>query len=307
MTGGAATVAFGKETSFMGALEDSDSDGNPEYYLPGRNLQIQTVELSNALRRMRTPDSAESVESIAGNLEGAFTAEWVLNADRVGDVHDIVFNDAGTGFTDGVAATSRWFTGIDYIGGTAERELIGVTPTEFRVEYTEGGMIRQSLTAVYGDEESNTSITPSNIQTAGDGQSVPSHGADLTVDTVSQTKLESATLSVSNIARFQRGASRTPLEAVIAAPEATLDVEAVFSEADQLELAYGGGGSAATTPQDSLAEASGTLSFDVDGATATTYNLSAMKADSYGWEDLVAADSDLSESVSLQVNGVSIT
>lgn len=305
MTGaGTSEVAFAIEDTFMGSLVDSDADGNPEYYQPGRNIEISDVELSNALQRLRVPDSAESTESLAQNLEGAFSASWVMSADRVADVQSIVFNDGGTAFAPGRAATSRWFAGIDYLDGVAERELIGVTPTEYSVQYQQNGTIQESLTAVYGDENYGTAITPSSILATSAGQSIPSHGADLSINTVSQTKLQSATLSINNIARFQRGADRKPLDAVIAAPQTTLDIEAVLTETDQLELAYGGGG--ATTPQDSLTGVGGSFSLSVGGTTVTTYDLSAAKPENYNWNDLASGDNDMTESATLQVNGVSV-
>ena len=300
--GGTASVAFAKESSFMGALvDDDDADSDPDYFAPGRNVQVQDVELSNALQRMREPDEVESVESIAQNLEGAFAVSAVVSADVHADVQDIIFNDAGAGFKKGLAATSRWFVGVDYYSGTAERELLGVTPLEYRVEYQQGGMVRYTLTAAYADEKRATSITPANIVQATDGSSVPHHGVTLTVDAAAQTKLQSATLSISNIARFQWGSERKALDAVIAAPQSTLDAEAIFSGSSQLEIAYGA--AAATTPQDSLSSVTGSLELAASTGTVATFTLAKLKPDTYNWSDLVDAENDMAESVNYHVNG----
>lgn len=307
MTGsGSATVAFAKEQSFQGSLVDSDTDGTPEYYLPGKNITVDEISISNALERLRLPDQAESVESIAGNFEGALSASWAMSADRIADVHDIVFNNSGTSFTNGQAATSAWFLGVDYLSGTAERAVTGLAPTEYSVEYSsEENTVTESITAVYADETLNTSITPSNISEPATGKTVPFHGASLDINSVAQTKLQSFTLTISNIARPQQGASRYPLDMVIDAPESTLDVEAIFSESDQLELAYGGGGSSVTEPQNSVGGVSATIDLSVNGSTARTFNLSEVTPNDYDWSQLVSNE-DTTEPITCQVNGVSV-
>lgn len=307
MTGaGAATVAFAKETAFMGSLEDADADGNPEYYLPGRNVSVQNLSLQNVLRRMRTPHNVEAVDSLAGNLEGAFAVTYAMSADTHPDVRDIVFNDAGGGFVVGPAPSSRWFLGAEYLSGgataTVERELKGTIPLEYQVQYQqETNTIQETLTMGYADEENRTTITPSSIIEPTDGNDVPFHGTTLTVDAATVAKLQSATLTFSGISRFQRGPSRTPVDAVSGQPVTTLEAATIFSGEDYLDLAYGASG--ATTPQDQLTNVSGSLAFDVAGATVATFDLPQLKPDTYDWEDLVAGDADLTEPVTYHVNG----
>lgn len=299
--GGAAQVAFAPEPS---PFEDLPAD--PTYIRPGRNITVEEASLSNALERMRVPDEAESVESIAGRVEGAFSVSWAMSADRIGDVQPIIFNDSGTGFVPGQAATSKWFLGLDYLTGTAERALVGVTPQEYTLEWNaEDNTVTESLTAVYQDEELNTSITPTSIQGAGTGETVPFHGASLDLNTVAQTKLQSFSLTISDIARFQWGADRNALDAVINAPKASVDLEAIFTETDQLKSALGG--SSATTTQDSIDEVSAVIGLSEGGSTATEYTISAGKPDQYDWNALVEADPDTTESVQLQGNGVEVT
>jgi len=298
--GGTSNVATVAETDLM------TEPAEPTFFQPGRNITIEDAELSNTLERMTLPDQAESVESIAGRLEGAFSANWAMAGDTVSDALGLIFNSAGPlTFTGGRATTSSWYLGVDYLDGTCERNLQGVLPTEYTLEWDdESNTVTQSLTALYADEEQATSITPTSITESANGNTVPFHGASLDINTVPQTKLSSITLSISDIARYQWGASRYPLDAVINYPKTTLDVEAVFSETDQLALAYGADG--ATTPQDSVNEVSATLDLSANGGSVASWSLSAGKPDTYNWSNLVSAD-DTTEPLSLQISGTEVT
>ena len=307
MTGkGTSEVAFAPEVEPFGDLVDDDSDSTPEYYQPGRDVTVESgPELSNELEDLDLPDQAESVESVAGRMVGSFEVSWKTAADRVDDVQSIIFNSGGTSFAGGQAVTSTWFFGLDYISGTAERAVSGVIPQSYTVSYDdESNTIEESLSCAYADETFNTPITPTSIQSAGEGQTVPFHGSSLDINTVAQTMLSSAELTISDIARYQWGASRHPLGAVIDAPSTELSVSAIFSEKDQLEAAYGGDGT--TTPQDQLDSVTAVLGFSVAGATATEYTLSAGKPGTYSWENLTSSD-DTEESITLSINGTEVT
>ncbi|PSP80167.1 hypothetical protein BRC81_02965 [Halobacteriales archaeon QS_1_68_20] len=304
MTGaGTSELAFGKETTFKGSLADEDSDGTDDYWAFGRNQTLQELNLQNQLQRMRDAGAVEAANSLAGNVEGAVGVQAVVSNDVHADVHDVIFNSGGTSFTGGRTASARIFAGIDYLNGTAERELIGCIPTEFSIDWQQGQATTFTLTMMYADEEENASITPSSITKPSDGSEVPHHGADLTVDAGSVQKLQSATLSISNIARYHRGASRVAEDAVIAAPETTLDFSAIIHSTDYLDLAYGGGGADVSSTQDSIESVSGSLSLSAAGTTVATYDLPKIQPDTHGWSDLVSADNDATEDVSAHVNG----
>lgn len=302
MTGaGSATVAFGHEQSLMGSLVDSNADGTPEYYKFGRNASITELDLSNTLERMREGDSVEAVTSVAQNLDGAVAIEAVVSKDVHAEVEKLVFNDAGAGFKTGLASSAKIFAGVDYIGGTCERALAGCIPLEYSVDYEQDGMVTYTLKMAYADESKNTSITPSSITGPSNGNDVPFHGFALTVDGASVAKLQSASLSIQNIARYHWGNQRTPIDAVIANPEATLDAEATFDGPSTLELAYGSSGS--STTQSSVAGISGSIDLSVGGTAVSTYSFSQLKPDSYSWDNLISADEDLTESTTFHVNG----
>ncbi|SEW10297.1 phage tail tube protein [Natrinema salifodinae] len=304
MTGaGAATLAFAKEQTFMGDLVDSDSDGTPEYWKFGRDPTVTDLELDRALSNMSEGDQAEYVESIAGNLEGAFGVEAVVSSDVHSDVEDLVFNNAdGTGFTPGRAASGRVYTGIDYLDGTAERELVGCVPLDYSVSYQQGETVTYSLSMGYADENLNTSITPSSINGVTDGTSAAWHGVDLTIDGTTVAKLQEAELSISNISRFQRGASHIAEDAVLARPETELTVDAIFTGPSRTELAYGSAG--ATTTAARMNSVSGALDIAVDGASVSTYNLAKLKPTMHSWSDLITdGDTDTTDSTTFNVTG----
>ena len=293
MTGaGAAEMAFGKESSLLGSLD------GPNYYEPFKNPTITDLELDRAVQRQRKPDAVFATESVAQNLEGAFAVEGTVDSTRQSDVHDIIYTDPGgaVALTPGRAPSSRWYVGIDYLDGTAERVLKGTIPLDYSVTYSQGGSIRATLTMAYADEEYNTSVTPSSISEA-TGASAEFHSADFTVDGTVQSKEQSVTFTVSNIARFQRGSDYIPVDAVIGPAQASLDLETIFSETDQLELGYGGSGQSSTSK--SMSSVSGSVELSAAGSTITTYDLKGLKPTTYSWADVIAGDADTTESVSL--------
>lgn len=301
--GGGSRVGFAKEQSFM-TLPDS-----PEYYLPGRNLQIGEANLQRQLSRLRTPNNAEAVDSLAGNLEGALSATWAMSADTHSAVRDIVFNDGGSGFTSGLAASSRWYLGAEFVDGTstdiAERELKGCIPLNYSITYDVGtNTIRESVTMGYADEAYNTSYTPGAIIGPADGSEVPFHGIDVTLDGVSATTaLQSLTLSIDGpISRFQRGPDPVAENAILGVPQKTLEMTPRFTgPSTSLERAYGT--ASATSTQDTLDNVSASVTFDAAGSTVATFDLPKLKPDDYDWSDLVAADTDLTEPTTFHVNG----
>ncbi|RLM39266.1 phage tail tube protein [Haloarcula sp. Atlit-120R] len=300
---GSGNLAFGKETSFMESLADEDNDGNPDYWHFGRNPSLTELSLDNQLQRMRDAGVVENVESVKQAFEGAVGVEATISSDTFDDVEDIVFNDAGTSFTSGQAASSRIYAGVDYVGGTAERELIGCIPTEFTpINYTEGGLLTFSISFLYADENKSASITPSNVNSVSNATSAPDHALTLDIDGVTVTQLQSAQLSISSIARFIRGAAGpAPVDAVIAAPESTVETSAVFGSdsPSRLELAYGSAD--ATSPEDLVGGVSATLDVTVNGTQVSTYNLTVTPA-SGSWENVISTE-NTEQSLTWNVDG----
>lgn len=301
MTGaGSSDVAFVKGTG----NDLIDIPGSPTYYEPGVDPVLQDLTLDRALSRLRKPGQVFPDQSVAGNIEGGFGLEFVVDSNRLTDVHDIVFSQtSGTVLTSGRPPTSRWFVGVDYISGTAERVLKGCVPTDFEIAYGQGDRIRATATFLYADEESNASITPPSV-TQADGDAVAFHGGELSLDGTVQSKEQSFTLSITDISRFHRGSQAVAVDATVAAPVASLSANTIITETDQLELAYGGGGQ--TTTSETMDATSGTVTLSDSGGQVAQYSLSEVKPASHAWQDVIAADTDTTEQIEFNVDGVSL-
>jgi hypothetical protein len=300
--GGAGSLAFGKEQSFLGSLT-TDGSSNDEFWQFGRDEAVTELSLDNQLQRLDEAGAVESVESVKTGFEGAVSIEATISSDVHNDVEELVFNGAGQ-FATGRPQSSQIFVGIDYLSGTTERVLKGCIPIEYTINYTEGGLLTYALSLLYADEEKNTSHTPTGVTTVSDGTSAAWHSLDVQLDGTTQTsKLQELSLSISNIARFHRGGEGpTPVDAVIAAPETTLDMTAIYDTEQRLELAYGGDGS--TTPQDRLTDVSAALDITVDGTNVSTYNLTKLKPATGDWSDVInAGDTDATDPTTFNVDG----
>jgi hypothetical protein len=300
MTGaGSGNLAFAQEDSFLGSVT------GPTYYEPGHDPTITDLSLDRALSRQRFPDQVWGAESVPGNMEGAFTVAWTMDPTRQGDVHDAVFNSSGPyTLASGLAQTSRWFVGLDYVSGgsvtTAERALKGCAPVDYTVTYQQGGDLRNEITFIYADEETDTSLTPSSVNEA-TGAPARWHGMDLTVDGTTQVKEDAATLTLTNMSRFERGSQHLPVDAVVGGANATLDLTAIFTETDQLELAYGGSTQTSTTA--TVDSVSGSLDLSAGGSSFATYSLDKLTPQGHTWQDVIAADSSATEQITFNVDG----
>jgi len=306
MTGaGSATAAFALEESYGGPLVDEDSDGTPEWYQPGVNVTVGDLSVENALERIRYPNDPTPAGSREGDFEGAANVSFTLTDDNW---HDLVFADGGTALPNSpmLAPSSTWYFAVEMPDGTVEeRTPTGAIVTEAAINYQQGGEITVDLTMVYGDEPDDvTTPADADIQQPTDDQVFTWHGTTLDVNGVGQSIMQSATLSLSGLARFRRGQSRHPFDAVVGAVEPSLSSDATFTESDQQQLAYGG--SSATSPQETIDKTTGTLTFENGNGTTIGYNLSGLQPTSYSWSDLVAPDSDLSEPIDYHVSDVEV-
>lgn len=308
MTGaGAGELIAAKTDGFLGSLLDDDSDGNDDYFEPGVDPNLsEPPSLDRDTSQYRDPEEVFHDRSVAGNLEGSFGVDFVVEESRIDDVHDILFNAHSTSgdiLDPGVPATSRWYTGVDYISGVAERALLGCVPADVSIEYNQGEGTRYNVTFLYADEETNASFTPTNVKEA-TGETVQFHSTELSLDGTVQSKEQSATLTISDISRLQYGSGAVAEDATIADPTASLDMETILTEADQLELAYGGTEQTSTSDRMDAVDASLTLS--AAGNTVADFSLSSLKPENYDWNAVIEAETDMTESYTMQVNGVSL-
>lgn len=293
MTGaGSGSVAWAAEDSYLGGTT------TPTYRLPGTNVQPETVELNRNLLEIYAPGDVEAQKFLAQNIEGQLNLSWVMNTDSF---HRLLFNDSFTGFGTGLANSAEWYLGVDYQGGTTERQIKGWAPATAQVVYngpTE--TVRVTMQGAYGDEEKNTSLTPGTIESGAD--EVPGHGASLTINSVELSKLQTATLSFENISRLEPGPSPHPLDAVAGNVTTNLDIEAIYEGPDQYELALGSSG--ATDVEDDVESVPATLAFDVQGSTVADYEIARLAPDTYDWQDLVNNDASLNESITFMGAGI---
>lgn len=295
MTGaGAGSIAWTPESSYLGGPE-----GTPTYYEPGTNVQTNTAELSRNLLAILAPGDVEAQEFLAQNLEGQLDVSFILKND---DFHRLIFNDGFTGWTSGLANSAEWYLGVDYNGGTTERQIKGWAPASATIEYSGSTeTVRVTLSGAYGDEKQNTSLTPGSVQTAGD--EVPGFGTTLSIaGSDVGDRLQSTTVSFENIARLQTGASQKPIEAVQGNVQSSIDMSAIYTGPELYERALGSAG--ATTVQEDVDNVSGTVTFDAAGSTIADYSLSKVAPESYSWEDLLNNEADLNESINFRGAGV---
>ena len=300
MTGaGAGELVAAREQDFAGALVDGD-DGVPDLFGVGRDPTLEELSLDNQLERLRTGNEVWSKESVKTNFEGAVSLSAVVSTDVHKQIEAIVFNDGGTGITSGLAASARIFVGASYLTGTAERELLGCIPLEYSIEWEQGGMVSYSLSLAYADEKPGSSADLTTATRATEGSSLPFHAATFAVDGTDIQDLQSATLSISDISRLQYGGSPTANRGVIANPQASLDVEAIFTTPSRTQLARGAPNG---PPPDRLDSVTGSVTLEKpDGTTLSEYQLSALKPASYDWNNVLGTD-DTTDPLSLNVDG----
>lgn len=295
MTGaGSGSAAWAPETSYLQGV-----GADPIYYGFGSNIQAETAELSRNLLAILAPDDVEARDYLAQNLGGQLSLSWLLKND---DYHRLIFNDSATGWTNGLANSAEVYLGVDYVDGITERQIKGFAPATCQVAYQGStSAVRVTLTGAYGDEEHNTAITPGSVQRAGD--EVPGHGTTLELaQSDVGDRLQSATISMEQIARLQTGASQKPIDAVQGNVQTSLDMQAIYDGPDVYERALGG--ASATSIQESVDQVTASLSFKAGGNTIASYNASAVAPDTYDWIDLVNNDADLNESVTFRATGI---
>ena len=295
MTGaGSSSFAWAAEESYLGGVGD-----NPVYRMPGSNASVDTSELTRNLLEIYAPGDIETQEFLAQQLEGQLDVSWILSNDQF---HRLIFNDGFTGFTSGLANSAEWYLGVDYIGGTTERQIQGWAPATANIEYSGSTeAVRVTITGAYGDEDINTSITPGTIEETSD--EVPGHGATLKIDgTAVGDKLQSATLSIENIARLQRGASQKPIEAIAGNVSTSVDMSSIYDGPERYERVLGSDG--ATTVEETVESVPATLSFDVAGSEVASYDIARVAPNTYNWTDLINNDADLNEDVTFLGGGV---
>ena len=297
MTGaGSATVAYALEDDFGAGPGEGE-----DWIQPGKDVVVSDLSIEQALQRVRHPDDPTPSGSREGEWEGASAVEFTLTDDNF---HDLVFADGGTQLP---SSTMRPPSATVYFavelpdGTTEERIAVGSVVIDAQVEYQQGENVTVQLTLLHADEDDDVTA-PASIEQPDVEDVFTFHGTSLTVDETAQALLQTATLSLSNLARMRRGQDRKPFDAVTSAIEPSLSTDAVFTEADQQTLAYG-----STNGGIEIIDAvGGELAFENGQGETITYDLSGVQPTTYDWSDLVNPDTDLTEVVEYHVADVEV-
>jgi hypothetical protein len=154
--GGTGSVAYLHEpTGDNYAASPTDSD----YKSPGKDHVITDLTIDNALAQLRNANDPEIVDAIKTTFDGAFNLEFALgNPWFLNHVFGGEPTSTGAGPYDhtwtpqtGRCQSSRWFIGVDYLDGTAERELKGTVFPSMELSWTRDDVPRVSLTGFYAD------------------------------------------------------------------------------------------------------------------------------------------------------------
>jgi hypothetical protein len=303
VSGANATVAYlhEPEGDYTGSPSDTD------YKVPGIDCTIDEVSIDNALDRLRTPGDPEAADTIATSFEGAFTISftlgnpWWLN-------HVFGAPPTGTGpytweFESGTVQSARFYVGVDFINGTAERVLKGVVFGGLQLQCEVGNTVQAQLTGFYADEQRNSSITPGSTPSEGDDPLVY-HGATIEVpNSTTLQKIQDFTLDIQTGARPAQGLDRKPVEAVMGAIEHELTVNKVVTSTDQLNPAYGNTTAPATTV-DGAANATIEFQGAASSGTRQEYQLTHVTPNDYNWQNIGNPEEDISEAITYYVDSI---
>jgi len=297
---GAAEVAFTVESSF-GTVA-----GTPTWYQPGENISVGSASLERALNRARTPDDPRPIGSREGNREVALNVSFTVTDTNW---HPLVFAGASSlATTASLAPTATWYLSADTLPGEEERFIQGAAVESFSLNYSQNEDVTVDLTIIGAEEidpaDAGAPAVPSTIvqPTKDDIATFAGFDFDLNGSQLS-TKLQSLTLDISGMARFRRGQQQTAVDAVVGAYEPSLSVEATLEDTTQRELAYGTSG--ATQPVDTVDESTGTITVANPAGTVSTYTVAGLQPNTYGWSNLVSADTDITEPVDYHATDVS--
>jgi hypothetical protein len=306
---GSAEVAYRVEDNYQ--VPDSDEN---TWIQPGVNVTVGDLSIDNQGTRIRQPDNPTPDQSTPGNFDGSASVSFTLTDDKL--LNDLVPGFASTGSlssASGKVPTAEWYFNVTALENTTTTVL-----SEFDSKITAAGAFLESLTLNYQEGQNITVDTQirfadvsANEPGAGnisqpDAASVfTHHGTDLSIDSISQEGLQSATLSLNSLGRIQQDASRTGRAAVVGAMTPELESDAIFTGVDQLNRAIGG--TNATSVATKLTNAgSGSITFENGTGTTIDFELNDPQPVNYSWSSLVEPGTDLTEPTTYHLSDVSI-
>jgi hypothetical protein len=296
---GSARVAYALESDF------DTIPGSPTWYQPGIDVEVSDLSVDQALSRSRQPNDPTPDASREGNWEGAIGVSFTVTD---ANFHDLVFADSGTDLpvTTARAPSATWYFESELPSGSRNtRVASGAVVTDASINYDQGEDVTADLTIVYADErEDQVSPTGVVVDQPDEADAYSWHGTTFSVNGLSQPLMQSATLSLSGLARFRRGQDRHPFDAVVDAIEPSFETDAIFTERDQLAIAVDDVDNAS---YEQVAQVPGEFALENGQGDTIVYSLSGLQPTTYEWADLVAPDADLSEPIEYHVSDVSAT
>ncbi len=296
-TAGTATVAFSPEASFNGALA-TDTD----WFQPGVDISVTGPSIERNQEAKRQPDETTPAAHRPGQLNGEATIEFAMAGDSQ-RWEEAVFHGSSNNLpqSGGKAPSFHVFFGSQFLDGTdTSITATGGIVTDAELSFEDGGDAVVSLTMQFAETD-DTATTPStgDITQPSASAVYPYHSLSLDVGTVTQTNLNSATLSVNSLHRLRYGLDQVAQAGVVDAIEPEADTDATYTEEDQLTLATSGtgGGSLVDTAD---------LTFELTNTTGTTqtYTVVGARPDSFEWSSLVDPEEDLAESVTYNAQDI---
>jgi len=297
-------VAFAQEDS-LGALP-----GTPTWYQPGIDVTVTDATLNRNLADRRQPDDPRPKEAREGNRDGTLTVEFTMTDTNY---HSLIFPEStntslATQGTDignaGYSAT--WYLEGQLPGGTdQERFLQGGCVQSVTWNFQQGEAPTVELQIVFQDETDSLS-TPSSISQPTPADGVDFHSSDLSVNSASVSKLQNASATISNMARWQRGQQQTPVAAVVGAYEIRVNATPIIEDKDLRNIAYGTAAGTSSTVDD-MDTVTGFLDFDNSNGNVAQYDFSNLKPTTYQWSDLVTADADVTEAIEFHATDLAVS
>jgi hypothetical protein len=299
---GSAEIGYRLESGFGSA-------GTGDWFQPGTDVTLTNFTIDNEATRNRQPDDTTPSRSRVGNFVGQMGVSWTLTDDNW---HDLVPFSGSPGSLSGpvrIPPTAEWYlsaTAIDNTGAATFSQALTVgraAVTEATVNYQEGEDITVDTTIAFGDLTDNT---PSSITQPADSDVFTHHGTSLTVDSTAQASLQTATLTMSNLARRVEQQDRKPFSMVTGAMTPEFSTDATFTETDQLEMAISDTSSTTSIADQIDGAASGSLEFTNGAGDTISYTLSRLQPTTYQWSDLINPDGDLTEPIDYHIADVGL-
>lgn len=283
------------------------------YKATGTDQQLEDLTIENALQRLRN-FSTEAKKSIETTFEGAISVTGTITEDTCWLLNHVFGSppaQSGAGpyqYAWDVSTlrpqSARFYTGLDYLNGFAERELKGVCFPQFELENPQDGPATFTATGFFADEALNTTATPGSEPTTTSDPFV-FHGGNLDFNGTTQKLMNSATLSIQTGLRGIRGWERKFSDARVGAEEHTLQPTKIIDSTDLLTTSYGNS-TAPATSANGVASVPATLVLG-NGSETLTVDMPRVTPNSLSWDQIGNAEEDKTESPELFVDTLTAT